>query len=210
MEIKALEFQKQGCWFSVIFLFFHYFWPDLFSVDPFSVFSPNCSVCMLIFSIFSYFIFLFLNFLSLFVFIFCETARTRRFSVIFAKVQWHPCKRCLRAWILMSLTLSDLTIRKQHSLLYCRHSCSTLPRTAHPRSWTAAAGGTNFNGSLFSNYGINLHHSFYDRKTIKQPVRLLWRAKGAKRRLLARLRFPRSVSVSVSQPLSVLETECNC
>ena len=22
---------------------------------------------------------------------FCETARTRRFSVIFAKVQWHPC-----------------------------------------------------------------------------------------------------------------------
>ena len=46
---------------------------------------------MLIFSIFSYFIFLFLNFLSLFVLIFCETACTRRFSVIFAKVQWHPC-----------------------------------------------------------------------------------------------------------------------
>ena len=43
-----------------------------------------------LFSIFSYFIFLFLNFLSLFVFIFCETARTRRFSVIFTKVQWHP------------------------------------------------------------------------------------------------------------------------
>ena len=40
---------------------------------------------MLIFSIFSYFIFLFLNFLSLFVFIFFETARTRRFSVIFEK-----------------------------------------------------------------------------------------------------------------------------
>ena len=33
---------------------------------------------------FSYFIFLFLNFLSLFVFIFCETARTHRFSVIFS------------------------------------------------------------------------------------------------------------------------------
>ena len=45
-------------------------------------------------SIFSYFIFLFLNFLSLFVFIFCETAGTRRFSVIFAKVQWHPCTVC--------------------------------------------------------------------------------------------------------------------
>ena len=49
-----------------------------------------CFVCMLIFSIFSNFVFIFLNFLSLFVFIFCETARTRRFSVIFAKVQWHP------------------------------------------------------------------------------------------------------------------------
>ena len=60
----------------------------LFSV--FSViFLPE--ICMLTFSIFSYFIFLFLNFLSLFVFIFCETARTRRFSVIFTKVQWHPC-----------------------------------------------------------------------------------------------------------------------
>ena len=64
------------------------------------------------------------------------------------------------------LTLSDLTIRKQHCLLDSRHSCSALPGTAHPRSWTAAAGGTNINGSLFSNYGINLHHSFYDRKTI--------------------------------------------
>ena len=62
----------QGCWFSVIFRFFHYFWPDPFSI-------------------FSYFICLFLNFLSLFVFIFCETARTRRFSVIFAKLQWRPC-----------------------------------------------------------------------------------------------------------------------
>ena len=65
---------------DAIFRFFRYFWPDPFSADPFSVFS-----------IFSYFIFFFLNFLSLFVFTFCETARTRRFSVIFAKVQWHPC-----------------------------------------------------------------------------------------------------------------------
>ena len=48
---------------------------------------------MLIFSVFSYFIFLFLNFLSLFVFIFCETVRTRRFPAIFAKVQWHPCDK---------------------------------------------------------------------------------------------------------------------
>ena len=46
--------------------------------------------CFSLFSIFSYFIFLFLNFLSLFVFIVFEMARTRRFSVIFAKVQWHP------------------------------------------------------------------------------------------------------------------------
>ena len=61
----------QGCRFSVNFRFFCYFWPDSFSI-------------------FSYFIFLFLNFLSLFVFIFCKTARTRRFSVILAKVQWHP------------------------------------------------------------------------------------------------------------------------
>ena len=67
----------QGCRFSVIFC---YFWPNPFSADPFSIFS-----------IFSYFIFLFLNFLPLFVFIFCETAPTCRFSVFFAKVQWHPC-----------------------------------------------------------------------------------------------------------------------
>ena len=63
---------NQGCRFSVIFRFFRFFWPEPFSI------------CMLIFSIFSYFIFLFLNFLSLFLFIFCETARTHRFSVIFA------------------------------------------------------------------------------------------------------------------------------
>ena len=44
----------------------------------------------LIFFIFSCFTFVFLNFLSLFVLIFCETACTHRFSVIFAKVQWHP------------------------------------------------------------------------------------------------------------------------
>ena len=58
----------QGCRFSVIF---RYFWPDPFPI-------------------FSYFIFLFLNFLSLFVFIFCEMARTHRFSVIFTNIQWHP------------------------------------------------------------------------------------------------------------------------
>ena len=61
------------------FFFLGYFWPD-----------PK-NTCMLIFSIFSCFIFLFLNFLSLFVFIFCETARAHRFPVNFAKVQWHPC-----------------------------------------------------------------------------------------------------------------------
>ena len=71
----------QGCRFSVIFCFF----PLILAR---SVLRRSVSR-MLIFSMFSYFIFLFLNFLSL-VFIFCETARTRRFSVIFAKVQWHP------------------------------------------------------------------------------------------------------------------------
>ena len=69
----------QGCRFSIIFCFFRNFGP---------IRSPP--IRFPLFSIFSYFIFLFLNFLSLFVFIFCETARTRRFSVIFAKVQWHP------------------------------------------------------------------------------------------------------------------------
>ena len=73
----ALNTNNQGCRFSI---FFRYFWPDPFSANPFSIFC-----------IFSYFIFVFLNFLSLFVFIFCETACTHRFSVIFAKVQWHPC-----------------------------------------------------------------------------------------------------------------------
>ena len=53
-----------------------FFFPRYFGPDPFSMFS--------------YFIFLFLNFLSLFVSIFCETARTCGFSVIFAKVQCHP------------------------------------------------------------------------------------------------------------------------
>ena len=82
-------FQGQICFRDADFplfsgVFFRYFWPDPLSADPFPVLS-----------IFSYFIFLFLNFLSLFVFIFCETARTRRFSVIFAKVQWHPC--CLNS-----------------------------------------------------------------------------------------------------------------
>ena len=79
--------------FSVIFRFFRYFplFPLLLARSALrrSVFR-FFPTCMLIFSIFSYFIFLFLNFLSLFVFIFCETARTRRFSVLFAKVQWHP------------------------------------------------------------------------------------------------------------------------
>ena len=61
--MSIFTFTQQGCRLSV---FFRYVWPDPFSI-------------------FSYFIFLFLNFLSLFVFIFCETARTRRFSVIFRK-----------------------------------------------------------------------------------------------------------------------------
>ena len=100
--------------FSVIFgpirsppIHFPFFFPQLFRLSkvkidnarhrrivPFTRPPPSA---------FSYFIFLFL---SLFVLIFCETARTRRFSVIFAKVQWHPCcmknifsvvKNCLSA-----------------------------------------------------------------------------------------------------------------
>ena len=84
---------NQGCRFSIIF---RYFWPDLFST------------CKLIFSIFSYFIFLFL---SLFVFIFCEMARTRRFSVIFAKVQWHPWLTLSCARTLVSQFVSNLVWR---------------------------------------------------------------------------------------------------
>ena len=76
----------QGCRFSVIFRYFPFV--PLFLAR--SVLRRSVSR-MLIFSVFSYFIFLFLNFLSLFVFIFCETARTRRFSVSFAKVSWYPC-----------------------------------------------------------------------------------------------------------------------
>ena len=64
---------------------------SVFSIIFGLICSPPIRFPFSVFSIFSYFIFLFLNFLSLFVFIFCETARTRRFSVIFAKVQWHPC-----------------------------------------------------------------------------------------------------------------------
>ena len=104
----------------LILRFFRYFWPDPFSADPFSVFFPKLFRLSKVKidnarhrrivpltrpppSAFSYFIFLFL---SLFVLIFCETARTRRFSVIFEKVQWHPCcmknifsvvKNCLSA-----------------------------------------------------------------------------------------------------------------
>ena len=64
---------------------------SVFSVIFGLIHSPPIRFPFSVFSIFSYFIFLFLNFLSLFVFIFCEMASTRRFSVIFAKVQWHPC-----------------------------------------------------------------------------------------------------------------------
>ena len=84
---------------------FHFFPPTVPFVESKNwqrTASADCSVDMLIFSIFSYFIFLFLNFLSLFVFIFCETARTRRFSVIFAKIQWHPwlitCNMLCATW----------------------------------------------------------------------------------------------------------------
>ena len=59
--------------FPLFSVFFRYFWPD-----------PK-NTCMLIFSIFSYFICLFLNCLSLLVFIFYEIARTHRFFSYFCK-----------------------------------------------------------------------------------------------------------------------------
>ena len=90
--------KNQGCRFSVIFHFFCYFWPN-----------PK-NTCMLIFSIFSYFIFLFLNFLSLFVFIFCEMACTRRFSVTFAKVPWHP-------WTMPMTSIQDQSVMSMPELL---------------------------------------------------------------------------------------------
>ena len=80
---------------------------------------------MLIFSIFSYFIFLFLNFLSLFVFIFCETARTYRFPVIFAKVQWHPrflnCLYC--RYIISQVCASVLMQPAFHNALFIMEEC---------------------------------------------------------------------------------------
>ena len=92
---------SQGCRFSIIFRFFRYFWPDPFS----------------------YFIFIFLNFLSLFVFIFCETARTRRFSVIFAKVQWHPC--------VLSLSLTHThTHTRMHAHTHT-HTCTHTHTHTH-------------------------------------------------------------------------------
>ena len=99
----------QGCPFSV---FFRYFWPD-----------PK-NTCMLIFFIFSCFIFLFLNFLSLFVFIFCGTARTRRFSVIFAKVQWHPWEWYRVILWLLLLFLLGSCLQSLHSVSWGRESCS--------------------------------------------------------------------------------------
>ena len=94
---------------------FRYFWPD-----------PK-NTCMLIFSIFSYFIFLFLNFLSLFVFIFCETARTHSFSVIFAKVQWHPWFHCdyVPTWLCSTL-YSTVTMLLCSSVIIPPWLCSSV------------------------------------------------------------------------------------
>ena len=78
---RSFECRRSGYWFV------SYLWHYTFRDADFPLFSG------VIFSgcFWPYFIFLFLNFLSLFVFIFCETARTCRFSVVFAKVQWHLC-----------------------------------------------------------------------------------------------------------------------
>ena len=71
------------------------------------------------------------------------------------------------------LTLWVLTIWKQHFLLDCRHSCSALPRTGHPRRREAAL--LPLVQSLTEHCSVTnyLHLSiFFDRKTIKQPVGL--------------------------------------
>ena len=113
----------------------------------------------------------------------------------------------------LPLTLSALTVQMQYCWQDCRHSGSPLPRPTNPKSWTTAVGDTAFNGSLLQ---LNQSSSFYfcQKNKNKKPAckAVLWRAKGAKWRLLALLRFPQSVSllVSVSLPLSVLETVCNC
>ena len=52
---------------------------------------------------------------------------------------------------------------------------------------------------------------FLTEKQLKKACKtVLWRAKGAKQRLLAWLWFLWSMSLSVSLPLSELETKCNC
>ena len=94
----------------------------LFSVIFGPIRSPPICFPFSVFSIFSYFIFLFLNFLSLFVFIFCETARTRRFSVIFAKVQWHPCVYAVYSFFYSLVSSSDLCLQVE-SLTAARKSC---------------------------------------------------------------------------------------
>ena len=79
-----------------IFRFFRYFWPD-----------PS-----------TYFIFLFLNFLSLFVFIFCETARTRRFQLFSQKSSGIPDNYSLTVWP------HELHIRGGNSDSHHQHSFS--------------------------------------------------------------------------------------
>ena len=75
------------------FPFFRYFWPYPFSI-------------------FSYFIFVFLNFLSLFVFIFCETARTRRFCYFrkspVASLSVDGCLLPVQVWATGQLPGHDL------------------------------------------------------------------------------------------------------
>ena len=124
-----------------------------------------------------------------------ESGKTCSHFILGFCMLFSECTHCRVLVICCSLNLSALTIRKQHCLLDCMHSCSALPRTARPGSWTSAAGATNCNGSLFSNYGINLHHSFFLHKNNKTACKtVLWRAKGSKWRPLAWLQFLRSVS----------------
>ena len=80
----------EGCRFSVIFLFFPLFLARSVLRRSVSRFFPQ------LFRLYVNILYFLLFHLSLselsvsFVFIFCETARTCRFSVIFAKFQWPP------------------------------------------------------------------------------------------------------------------------
>ena len=84
---------EQGCWFSVIFRFF------------FVIFGPICSL----FSPISSF---FLNFLSLFVFIFCETAGNTHKSPVASLTEIEVVDQacCLTQWLYTDTRIRSFSI----------------------------------------------------------------------------------------------------